>query len=61
MKLEQINSVDDIKIYIEGCLNDFELGISTKEETTYYIAKLLLYLHEKYANNQSKYKKNNQK
>ena len=33
MKSEDINTAEDCLIYIEGCLNDFESGISTKEET----------------------------
>ena len=33
MKAQDINSAEDCLVYIEGCLNDFEMAISTKEET----------------------------
>ena len=41
MKAEEIKSVDDISLYIEGCLNDLEGGISTKEETDKYLHELV--------------------
>lgn len=33
LKPENIKSVQQIERFLEGCLNDFENGISTKEET----------------------------
>lgn len=33
MKVENIKNINDMERYLEGCLNDFELGISTKGET----------------------------
>jgi len=36
MKANEINTVEDMENYIEGCLNDFDLGIATKEETIKY-------------------------
>lgn len=33
MKIEDIKSVDQMERFVEGCLNDFESGVSTKEET----------------------------
>ncbi len=32
MKLENINTIEDAQNYLEGCVNDFDAGISTKEE-----------------------------
>ena len=46
MKVENIKSTDDIERYIEGCLNDFESAISTKEETLVYIAELVVYIYK---------------
>ncbi len=33
MNIDQIKTPSDIENYIEGCLNDFETGISDKSET----------------------------
>jgi hypothetical protein len=33
MKAEDIKTIEDAENYVEGCINDFEAGISTKEET----------------------------
>ena len=45
MKPEQINSLEDLKIYIEGIINDYtEHGVSGKEETIFYIAQLCNHL-----------------
>lgn len=33
MKAKQINSINDCQHFVEGCINDFEAGIATKEET----------------------------
>ena len=40
MKVEDIKSVDDVSNYIEGCLNDFNEGISTLDETNKYLHEL---------------------
>lgn len=47
MKAEDINSYDDIYIYLEGCLNDFKSGISTNEETIGYIIDLVTHIIKK--------------
>lgn len=41
MKVENIETLYDIERYVEGSLNDFELGISTKEETLCFLLKLI--------------------
>jgi hypothetical protein len=41
MKAEDANSPEGILIFIEGCLNDFESGVSTKKETMENILDLL--------------------
>lgn len=46
MKVEQIKTPDDIERYIEGCLNDFEAAISTKDETIVLLAKLVVYIYK---------------
>jgi hypothetical protein len=47
MKVENIRTADDVERYIEGCLNDFEAAISTKEETLVNIAELVVYVYNK--------------
>lgn len=37
MEVDQIRTADDVERYIEGCLNDFEAGVSTKEETLHIL------------------------
>lgn len=46
MKLKDIQTGKDLENYIESILNDFEGGISTKEETSGLIADLLVYVTE---------------
>jgi len=46
MKLEQIVTANDIERYIEGCLNDFEMGISSKEETLIHLAELVVHIYK---------------
>lgn len=53
MKVEQIATTDDIEAHIEGCLNDFELGISEKEETLVHIAELVAYVYNKAKNEET--------
>ena len=45
MKVEQIKTPDDVERYIEGCLNDFETAISTKDETVVYLAELVVHVY----------------
>lgn len=45
--LEQIKTDDDLLDYIEGCLNDLEAGISTKDETHRHLADLVLFVAKK--------------
>ena len=42
MKLKDISTVKDLENYIEGILNDFESGISDKEEASSLIADLII-------------------
>ena len=37
METKNIRSVDDCERYLDGVLNDFEAGISTKSETMSYL------------------------
>lgn len=46
MKVEQIKTADDIERYIEGCLNDFEAGVSGKDETVVYLAELVAHVYK---------------
>jgi len=43
MKLTDIQSTDDVVNFIEGCLNDFESNLSSKNETIGNIAELIAY------------------
>lgn len=44
MKAEDVDSEEKILAYLEGCLNDFESGISNKQETMSNILDLLNHL-----------------
>lgn len=46
MKLENVKTADDLERYIEGCINDFEAGISDKDETTIAIAELVVHIYK---------------
>jgi hypothetical protein len=46
MKAQDINSTEDFLIYIEGCLNDFESAVSTKEETMNLFLDMVIRIHE---------------
>lgn len=46
MKLEDIRTADDIEIYIEGCLNDFELGFISKIKTIDLIGELVVHIYK---------------
>jgi len=44
MKVEDIKDESMVIQYIEGCLNDMEYGIASKQETDIHINKLIIYL-----------------
>ncbi len=46
MKVEEITSMGDAEIFVEGCLSDFEAGISTKEEFMENMAEYTLRIVE---------------
>lgn len=46
MKLKNIKTVKDLENYIEGILNDFEAGVSDKEETSSLIADLIIHVQK---------------
>ncbi len=54
MKVEQIKTPEDVERYIEGCLNDFEAGISTKKETMFLMAELVVHIYKKAKKEKSK-------
>ena len=39
MKVKNIKTINDAQRYVEGVINDFEGGISTKEETMGYLGE----------------------
>lgn len=47
MKVEQIRTADDVERYIEGCLNDYEAGVSTKDETVVNLTELVAHVYTK--------------
>ncbi len=47
MKVEQITTADEIERYIEGCINDFDAGISTKNETVVNLCELVAVIYKK--------------
>ena len=47
MKVGQIRTADDVERYIEGCLNDYEEGISEKEETVVNLTELVAHVYAK--------------
>ena len=44
MKVEDIKTISDAQRYVEGCLNDYESGLSTKEETLHYLGEYTMHL-----------------
>ena len=54
MKASDINTLKDAQGYVEGCLNDFETGISTKDETIKYLGEYTLRLMEIFEKNSKK-------
>ena len=45
MKVENVSTPDDIERYIEGCINDLQAGISTKDETIVNLAELVAHVY----------------
>lgn len=37
LKAENINTLEDMQNYVEGVINDYEVGISTKKETLSFL------------------------
>ena len=44
MNIESIRSEEQLFDFVEGCLNDFESGLSTKEETMNGFIELLAHV-----------------
>jgi hypothetical protein len=40
-KLEEIKTAEDVENYVEGCVNDFEFGLCTKDELIVNICELV--------------------
>ena len=47
MEVEQIRTADDVERYIDGCLNDYEAGVSTKDETVVNLTELVAHVYVK--------------
>jgi hypothetical protein len=47
MNPNQIKTLQDFEAYIEGCINDYEAGVSTKIETIEYIIECVLLMVKK--------------
>ena len=47
MKINDVQTPDDIERYIYGCLNDFENCLSDKDETMVALAELVVHVYEK--------------
>ena len=46
MKVENVKTADDLEQYIEGYINDFESGLSNKDETVIAIAELVVHIYK---------------
>lgn len=44
MKVEQITSEEMVLQYVEGCLNDFEAGLTSKDDTASAMIELIVHL-----------------
>lgn len=42
----RVKTPDDVERDVEGCLNDFETGISDKEETIVSLAELVVHIYK---------------
>ena len=51
MNVENIKTLDDAQDYVEGCINDYEAGISTKSETLGLLGEYTGRLMELFAEN----------
>lgn len=51
MKAKDINNITDMQGFVEGCLNDFETGIATKQETLTHLKDYTFRVIEVTANN----------
>ena len=51
MKLQNVKTLDEAKYYVEGVINDFESGISTKEETLGYLGQYTAHLMDLFGKN----------
>ncbi len=51
MKVENIKTIDDAQNYVEGCINNYESGISTKSETLSLLGEYTARLMELFAEN----------
>jgi len=58
IEIKNMKSVEDCERYLEGCLNDFESGISTKKETMSHLIEYTIRVVEIV---KDKIQKNNQK
>lgn len=54
MKVENIETLEEAQRYVEGCVNDYEAGLSTKEELLGYLGKYTGRLMELFWHNAKK-------
>lgn len=54
MRTENIKTIDDAQQYVEGCINDFESGISSKQKTLNLLGEYTARIMEIFAKNQNK-------
>ena len=47
MKLEHINTANDLQTYIEGIINDYEYNEVSKDKTVDAVAELVIYFMKK--------------
>jgi len=50
MKTEDIKTISDAQRYVEGCVNDYEAGISSKEELISHLGEYTCAIMEKFSN-----------
>ena len=46
MKPEEIQSINDMQTFVEGCINDFDMGIMDKEEFLNLMNRYSMRLYE---------------
>lgn len=54
MEAKEIKTQQDAERYVEGVINDFEAGISTKKETVKYLFEYTCRLHDLFFENTKK-------